>query len=135
MTNVTHSSLLCIYFNSLRVSSTLCSSSGETNCINAMALECRYLSVGYITLDVPSLKLRKQFFVFCDVGQPCNLIIRGCASNSFAFLVISNTMHVPAHLRSSYSQIRSCIYIYIYINIHVHMCIMYITVLLWSLSL
>jgi len=82
--------------------------------LQKMALECPDLNVGYITLDVPSPKLRKQFFVFCVVGQLCNLFVRGCASNSFAFLVISNAMHVPAHLRSSYSQIRSCMYIYIY---------------------
>lgn len=82
--------------------------------LQKMALECQDLDVGYTTLDVPSPKLRKQFFVVvCVVGQMCNLFIRGCASNSFAFLVISNTMHVPAHLQSSYSQIRSCIYIYI----------------------
>jgi hypothetical protein len=101
--------------------------------LQKMALEGQDLSVGYTTCGVPSPKLRRQFFMFCVVGQQCYLFIRVCASNSFAFLVISNTINVPAHLLSFYSQIRS--YIYIYKNIRVYMCIMYITVLLWSVSL
>jgi hypothetical protein len=40
-----HNSLLCIYFNSLHVSSTLCSSSGETNCINTNSGICHSVSV------------------------------------------------------------------------------------------
>jgi hypothetical protein len=54
------------------------------------------------------------------VGQQCYLFIRGCASNCFAFLVVSYTINVPAHLRSFYSQVRSYIYIYKYTCIHVH---------------
>jgi hypothetical protein len=45
MPNVTHNSLLCIYFNSLHVSSTLCSSSWETNCINTASGICHSVSV------------------------------------------------------------------------------------------
>jgi hypothetical protein len=35
--------------------------------LQEMALKCEGLYVGYITVDVPSPKLRKQFFVFCVV--------------------------------------------------------------------
>jgi len=49
MTNVTHNSFLCtvfIYiFNSLHVSSTSCSSSGETNCVNTTSGSCHSVSV------------------------------------------------------------------------------------------
>jgi hypothetical protein len=45
--NVTHNSFLCIYFyfNSLHVSSTSCSSSGETNCVNTISGNCHSVSV------------------------------------------------------------------------------------------
>ena len=47
MTNVTHNSFQCVYlhFNSLHVSSTSCSSSGDTNCINTTSSSCHSVSV------------------------------------------------------------------------------------------
>jgi len=47
MTNVTHHFFyVFIYiFNSLHVSSTLCSSSGETNCVNTASGSCHSVSV------------------------------------------------------------------------------------------
>jgi hypothetical protein len=46
MTNVTHNSLLCIFiFNSLHVSSTSCSSSGEINCVNTISDKFHSVSV------------------------------------------------------------------------------------------
>ena len=47
MTNVTHNSFPCVhfYFLTLHVSSTLCSSSGETNCVNTTSGSCHSVSV------------------------------------------------------------------------------------------
>ena len=47
MTNVTHNSFLCVFliFNSLHISSTSCSSSGETNCVNTTSGSCHSVSV------------------------------------------------------------------------------------------
>ena len=47
MTNVTHNFFLCIYlyFNSLLISSTSCSSSGETNFVNTAFGSCHSVSV------------------------------------------------------------------------------------------
>ena len=45
MTNVTHNSFYVFIFNSLHVSSTSCSSSGETNCVNTTSGSCHSVLV------------------------------------------------------------------------------------------
>ena len=87
MTNVTHSSLLCIYFfifKSLHVSSTSCLSSGETNCVNTASGNCHSVSVAVSCA-------RRKFVNF----RPINFILSFILPPLYPHLVLRISFSLP----------------------------------------